>query len=142
MHSHVSTPSRKTPRQNIKLNSKSIKSPIEVCVCVCSCHVAQENSKPLKFLADTAPIQKLLQLLTATLFHVSGTAESELPAKQSSGEEAQETAEGAATPATVETHDAPRENRLSSLLSGRRRANAVRRPGTLLPSTTKQSSQE
>jgi len=109
---------------------------------VCSCHVAQENSKLLKFLAHTAHIQKLLPLLTATLFHVAGTAESELPAKQSSGEEAQETVEGAATPATVEIQEAPRENRLSSLLSGRRRANAVRRPGTLLPSTTKHSSQE
>jgi len=111
-------------------------------VCVCSFHVAQENSKPLKFLADTAHIHKLLQLLTATPFLVAGTAESELTAKQSSGEEAQETAEGAATAATVETQDAPRENRLSSLLSGRRRANAVRRPGTLLPSTTKHSSRE
>lgn len=79
--------------------------------------------------------------VTATLFHVAGTAPSESPAKQSSVEEAQEHAEGAATPATVETQDSPRENRLSSLLSGRRRANAVRRPGTLLPST-KQSSQE
>jgi hypothetical protein len=80
--------------------------------------------------------------VTVTIFHVAGTAESELPAKQSGGEEAQETAEGVATPATVETQDAPRENRLSSLLSGRRRANAVRRPGTLLPSTTKQSGQD
>ena len=83
----------------------------------------------------TAPVK-------ATLFNVAGTAESELPAKQSSSEEAQENAEGAATPATVETQESPRENRLSSLLSGRRRANALRRPGTLLPTATKQSSQE
>jgi hypothetical protein len=77
-----------------------------------------------------------------TLFHVARTDESELPAKQNGGEEVQETAEGVATPATVETQDAPRENRLSSLLSGRRRANTARRPGTLLPSTAKQSSQD
>lgn len=76
------------------------------------------------------------------LFHVAGPVESESPAKQSGGEETQETAEGTATSATVETQDAPRENRLSSLLSGRRRANAVRRPGTLFPSAGKQSSQD
>jgi len=105
-------------------------------------HAAQENSKPLNFFSRHSPHSGTTSTVTATLFHVAGPAESELPAKQSSGEEAQETAEGAATPATAETQDAPRENRLSSLLSGRRRANAVRRPGTLLPSTTKQSTQE
>lgn len=77
-----------------------------------------------------------------TLCHVVDTDESESVAKQNGGEETQETAEGTATSATAETHDAPRENRLSSLLSGRRRANVAKRPGTLLPSTGKQSSQD
>lgn len=76
------------------------------------------------------------------IFHVVDTDESESPAKQNSGEETQETAEGTASSTTAETQDAPRENRLSSLLSGRRRANVARRPGTLLPSTGKQSSQD
>lgn len=76
------------------------------------------------------------------LFNVVDTAESESPAKQSGSEETQETVEVTATSANEETHDTPRENRLSSLLSGRRRANVARRPGTLLPSTGKQLSQD
>ena len=71
---------------------------------------------------------------------LTGQTESETPAPPAKQEESSTDEE---TPApAAENQEVPKENRLSSLLSGRRRANTARRPGTLFPSSNKQTNQE